>query len=118
MLSLRYQIAEESFTEPVPTTTYPSPTYVAVPATTTTTTTASTILQPTNISTNSPTTTNSTKSSKKGNIIFPSVKNKPSVINNTFIADAIPYKDVKVSLLALYYFLIKLNSIEKKNFKQ
>lgn len=96
LLSSRYQIAEESFTEPVPTTTYPSPTYVAAPATTTTTTTASTILQSNIIAANLPALNSSAKTSKKGSIIFPSVKNKPSVINTTFTADAVPFKDVKV----------------------
>lgn len=110
-----YQIAEESFTESVPTTTYPSPTYVAMPATTTTTsTTASILIQATNASTILPSSSsNSTKSSKKGSIIFPSVKNKPSVINTTFTADVIPYKDIKVSLCG-YNHQIIVQIIEDK----
>lgn len=34
--------------------------------------------------------------SRKGGIIFPSVKNKPSVANSTFATDALSFKDVKV----------------------
>lgn len=46
--------------------------------------------------------------SRKGGIIFPSVKNKPSVVNSTFATDALSYKDVKVSLIN-YYFLVLCN---------
>lgn len=34
--------------------------------------------------------------SRKGGVIFPSVKNKPAVVNTTFTADALSFKDVKV----------------------
>lgn len=38
-------------------------------------------------------------SSRKGGIIFPSVKNKPIIGNNTFASEIVAnYKDVKVSL--------------------
>lgn len=36
---------------------------------------------------------------RKGGIIFPSVKNKPSKLNTTFTTDALSFKDVKVSNL-------------------
>lgn len=43
-----------------------------------------------------------TKSSfRKGGIIFPSVKNKPAVVNNTFTSDIFTLKDVKVSPLCI-----------------
>lgn len=35
--------------------------------------------------------------SRKGGVIFPSIKNKPSVVNTTFATDLITLKDVKVS---------------------
>lgn len=35
--------------------------------------------------------------SRKGGVIFPSIKNKPSVANSTFATDLITLKDVKVS---------------------
>lgn len=38
-------------------------------------------------------------SPRKGGIIFPSVKNKPSKLNTTFTTDALSFKDVKVSNL-------------------
>lgn len=38
--------------------------------------------------------------SRKGGIIFPSVKNKPIIGNNTFASEIVAnYKDVKVSIL-------------------
>jgi hypothetical protein len=40
--------------------------------------------------------------SRKGGIIFPSVKNKPSKMNTTFATDAVSYKDVKVSRYLVY----------------
>uniref|UniRef100_A0A182QI16 Fibrinogen C-terminal domain-containing protein n=1 Tax=Anopheles farauti TaxID=69004 RepID=A0A182QI16_9DIPT len=44
----------------------------------------------------SPTTTGTAKNvSRKGGIIFPSVKNKPSVLNSTFATDSIFLKDIK-----------------------
>lgn len=36
-------------------------------------------------------------SSRKGGVIFPSIKNKPSVANSTFATDLLTLKDVKVS---------------------
>lgn len=47
------------------------------------------------------TTTNATPTkpaSRKGSVIFPSVKNKPSVVNTTFTTDILTLKDVKVSI--------------------
>ncbi|XP_061393831.1 fibrinogen alpha chain-like [Musca vetustissima] len=47
-------------------------------------------------SSTSQTTSSSSKPlSRKGGIIFPSVKNKPSVVNNTFTTDILTIKDVK-----------------------
>lgn len=41
--------------------------------------------------------------SRKGGIIFPSVKNKPIIGNNTFASEIVAnYKDVKVSLMLHY----------------
>jgi tetrahydromethanopterin S-methyltransferase subunit G len=37
------------------------------------------------------------QTNKKGGLIFPSVKNKPSKLNTTFTTDLIGYRDVKVS---------------------
>lgn len=88
------------------------------PTTTTSTTTASTTL-PSSISNTQPTTSsmqgsmsnfvnsttaNQTNGSKtaaprKGGIIFPSVKNKPSKLNTTFTTDTLSFKDIKVSNL-------------------
>ena len=43
------------------------------------------------------TTTSAKPLSRKGGIIFPSVKNKPSVVNSTFSTDILALKDIKVS---------------------
>lgn len=45
------------------------------------------------------------KPSRKGGIIFPSVKNKPSKINTTFYSDSLGIKDIKVSKQSKNYFL-------------
>lgn len=100
--SNRYVI--DDITEPIPTTTFP-PTSTSVSSTTSTSTTASsptvqTTTQSSNVISNTIPTSNttSTKSaSRKGGIIFPSVKNKPSVVNTTFTSDILSFKDVKVS---------------------
>lgn len=40
--------------------------------------------------------------SRKGGIIFPSVKNKPIIGNNTFASEIVAnYKDVKVSFIVI-----------------
>lgn len=92
---LRYHVAAEDYTEAIPTTTFPSPTFVPTQPTTN---------QQQVVNTTAPAiqTTNGTngsggKLSKKGSIIFPSVKNKPTLINNTFASEAFVFKDVKVS---------------------
>lgn len=37
---------------------------------------------------------------RKGGVIFPSVKNKPSIANSTFATDLLAnYKDIKVSIV-------------------
>lgn len=41
--------------------------------------------------------------SRKGGIIFPSIKNKPSVVNSTFATDSISFKDVKVRIFNDYF---------------
>lgn len=43
--------------------------------------------------------------SRKGGVIFPSVKNKPAVVNTTFTADALSFKDVKVIKFKSDFFL-------------
>ena len=50
-----------------------------------------------NQTTGTTSTTTSKTISRKGGIIFPSVKNKPSKINTTFMSDSIAIKDIKVS---------------------
>jgi hypothetical protein len=95
----RYSIIDEP-TEPLPTSSSP-------PATTTqsststqqTTTTQGNINNIINASPANQTTGSSTAKtiSRKGGIIFPSVKNKPSKINTTFISDSPGIKDIKVS---------------------
>uniref|UniRef100_A0A336M4T3 CSON012158 protein n=1 Tax=Culicoides sonorensis TaxID=179676 RepID=A0A336M4T3_CULSO len=91
---IRYSNGEE-LTETVPqTTTYPSPTYVPQVINITTTLPSITSTQTSNAIEGSSSSA-SIKISKKGGIIFPSVKNKPSVINNTFATDATAYKDIK-----------------------
>lgn len=86
-------------------------TILTVAATTTSTTKSSVTTSSTPITTNtiqgnlilnssstvSPTTNSSKVISRKGGIIFPSVKNKPSKMNTTFTTDAVSYKDIKVS---------------------
>ncbi|KNC20948.1 hypothetical protein FF38_13035 [Lucilia cuprina] len=69
----------------------------------TTTSTSTTASSPsTTTSSSSPSSSSSTAStsstkpiSRKGGIIFPSVKNKPSVVNTTFTTDILALKDVK-----------------------
>ncbi|XP_032590678.1 uncharacterized protein LOC6560289 isoform X2 [Drosophila grimshawi] len=52
-----------------------------------------------------------TKSSfRKGGIIFPSVKNKPAVVNNTFTTDIFSLKDVKVNTIFLLIIHIKIET--------
>lgn len=101
--SNRYVI--DDITEQVPTT-YPQTTTsnpitgsttspVTIPTIQTTTTQSSNVISNTIPTSNNATSTKS--ASRKGGIIFPSVKNKPSVVNTTFTSDILSFKDVKVS---------------------
>ncbi|XP_055698557.1 angiopoietin-4 [Phlebotomus papatasi] len=91
----RYSVVED-FTEALPTTTYPSASTSTTARTTTTSTTtqssSSITVNTANSVSNSSTT--SKPLSRKGGIIFPSVKNKPSVVT-TFTTDILSFKDVK-----------------------
>uniref|UniRef100_A0A182SKK9 Uncharacterized protein n=1 Tax=Anopheles maculatus TaxID=74869 RepID=A0A182SKK9_9DIPT len=100
----------EDFTEALPTTTYPTSSSSASSSsssssssststsTASSTSTSSTTQSNVNISNSSSPTTGTAKNvSRKGGIIFPSVKNKPSVLNSTFATDSIFLKDIKVS---------------------
>ncbi|XP_063701220.1 angiopoietin-2 [Culicoides brevitarsis] len=86
--------SNDDFTESiVQTTTYPSPTYVPQQQVINATASIPTSTQTSNTIEGSSASSN--KNSKKGSIIFPSVKNKPSVINSTFATDATAFKDIK-----------------------
>lgn len=93
----RYSIVEEA-TEPITTTSVPTTTQSSTPQTISST-------PPGNInsiinasSTNQTTGSVTAKTiSRKGGVIFPSVKNKPSKINTTFFSESLGIKDIKVS---------------------
>lgn len=98
--SNRYSIVED-FTEPplttstyLPTTTLTS---TSTSSSTTTTTTPGSISN-LNITANVTNQTNGKSTSRKGGVIFPSVKNKPSVVNSTFATEILSLKDIKVSI--------------------
>uniref|UniRef100_A0A0R3NVH7 Uncharacterized protein n=1 Tax=Drosophila pseudoobscura pseudoobscura TaxID=46245 RepID=A0A0R3NVH7_DROPS len=121
--SSKYSIIEDNFTEvktplppilssiPISETTSPSPSQSQkttstgdvitsdVPILSTTTNTSNIIGGTLSASTASysPVTTKSTI--RKGGIIFPSVKNKPAVINNTFTNDILTLKDIRVTYI-------------------
>ncbi|XP_055919874.1 tenascin [Eupeodes corollae] len=86
----RYSVIEE-FTEPIPTT----PIVASSTSTTPVTTTTTTISNPSTTTIAFQNQTSSKPLSRKGGIIFPSVKNKPSVVNSTFSTDILTLKDVK-----------------------
>lgn len=99
----RYSIIQESTETPITTTSSAASTH-----TSTTSSTSSAQITTNSIqgsmnnfinasSTNQTNGSNAKPISRKGGIIFPSVKNKPSKINTTFATDALSYKDVKVS---------------------
>lgn len=97
----RYSIVDD-IPEPVTTASAPVTTH----SSTSTSTTQSTSSSPSgNINSiiNAPTTNQTTVSvtaktiTRKGGIIFPSVKNKPSKINTTFASESLGIKDIKVS---------------------
>lgn len=102
--SNRFSIIED-FTEPLPTT-FPSSTSVPLPIAAGSSGSTMNPTAPQNSTGTIPTivaaaaaaaAAGTTKPlSRKGGIIFPSVKNKPSVVNTTFTADALSFKDVKV----------------------
>ncbi|KAG5684355.1 hypothetical protein PVAND_013590 [Polypedilum vanderplanki] len=93
----RYSIIQDSTDSPsLPISTTTSTTQLPV---TTSSSAATSTTAPINnfiSSSSSAPTANQTKPvSRKGGIIFPSVKNKPSKLNTTFTTDAVGYKDVK-----------------------
>lgn len=104
----RYSLIEE-FTEPPPvqttTASVVSQTSQTSNQTTSTTSTTTSSSQNTVQSNTIPTSVFNVSSNKpasrKGGIIFPSVKNKPSVGNSTFTTDILSFKDVKVSQTAI-----------------
>lgn len=108
----RYSLIEE-FTEPppVPTTTTGS---VASPTSQTSNQTPSpssstqNTVQSNTIPTSTVNASANKPASRKGGIIFPSVKNKPSLGNLTFATDILSYKDVKVSR---FYFRFEFSSV-------
>ncbi|XP_055850725.1 uncharacterized protein LOC129915261 [Episyrphus balteatus] len=85
----RYSVIEE-FTEPIPTTPI-----VASSTSTTPVTTTTTVANPSTTTITFQNQTSAKPLSRKGGIIFPSVKNKPSVVNSTFSTDILTLKDVK-----------------------
>ncbi|XP_030369134.1 uncharacterized protein LOC115620116 [Scaptodrosophila lebanonensis] len=118
----RYSVVDDGFTEPsVPTTplsppgnsasnvlSSTTPAYTSPvagvnnnqtsPSGTITSTTVGLNYNSTTSSSNTATTSNATPAKsviRKGGIIFPSVKNKPSVVNNSFTTDFLTLKDVK-----------------------
>ncbi|CAG9802723.1 unnamed protein product [Chironomus riparius] len=91
----RYSVVQEP-TESLPTTTTTIPPTTQSSSTNTQATTNSVQSSSINNFINS-TSTNVPKNTgpRKGGIIFPSVKNKPSKLNTTFTTDALSFKDVK-----------------------
>lgn len=98
----RYSIIEDA-TEPITTTSVPSTTQSSSSSSSSTSTSSPQIVSSTpqgNINSiiNANQTTGSVTAktiSRKGGIIFPSVKNKPSKINTTFISESLGIKDIK-----------------------
>lgn len=97
----RYSIVEEA-NDSVITTSAPSLTSSSSSSSSTSTSASSTppgninsiIIAPANQTTGSVT---AKTISRKGGVIFPSVKNKPSKINTTFVSESVGIKDIKVS---------------------
>lgn len=113
----RYSLIEE-FTEPppIPTTTTTASVVVQTSQTqsnqsTTSSTSTSTssssqnTVQSNTIPTSAFNVTSNKPASRKGGIIFPSVKNKPSVGNSTFTTDILSFKDVKVIVVMSFFFV-------------
>ncbi|ETN59880.1 angiopoietin [Anopheles darlingi] len=93
----------EDFTEALPTTTYPTSSSSASSSssssstsTTSSSTSTSSTTQSNSVHIATGTTGTAKNVSRKGGIIFPSVKNKPSVLNSTFASDSLFLKDIKV----------------------
>uniref|UniRef100_A0A182F1N1 Uncharacterized protein n=2 Tax=Anopheles albimanus TaxID=7167 RepID=A0A182F1N1_ANOAL len=90
----------EDFTEALPTTTYPTSSSSASssPSSSSTSTTSSSTSTSSTTQSNSVNIASGTGTAKnvsrKGGIIFPSVKNKPSVLNSTFASDSLFLKDI------------------------
>ena len=104
---LRYSIFEDFTEPPLPTTTYPATStpgpFVSSSSSFSSSGNSGNNLTGTTTPQNSNTIpygnangTTSKPITRKGGIIFPSVKNKPSVVNSSFATDALSYKDVKV----------------------
>lgn len=95
----RYSVVEDA-TETFTTTSAPTTTQSTSTSTSTQqpTTTQGNLNNIVNASATNQTTSTTTKTiSRKGGIIFPSVKNKPSKINTTFASETLGIKDIKVS---------------------
>lgn len=109
----RYSLYEDFTEPPLPQTTFP-------PGTTTTTQTNVYVNFTTQNSNTIPYVNGTTSKpvSRKGGIIFPSVKNKPSVVNSTFATDALSYKDVKVTsdILFLVHLVMQLKIFRSRDF--
>lgn len=94
-------------------------TFTTLPPTTIVTQSSASVTQTNTSPLTSPETTTSTKRSdkRKGGIIFPSVKNKPSRNNTTFITDVIGnIKDVKVGLFYTSEFACFYRILLKKSY--
>ncbi|XP_062706517.1 fibrinogen alpha chain isoform X3 [Aedes albopictus] len=97
----RYSIVED-FTEALPTTTYPTSSSSSTTSTSSSSSSSSTSTTASNVNLTSTTSASAQtvqaggkNVSRKGGIIFPSVKNKPSVLNNTFASESLLFKDIK-----------------------
>ncbi|CAO1395686.1 unnamed protein product [Diamesa serratosioi] len=95
--SNRYSIVEDFTEQPLSTSSYPPTTTFTSTSTSTSTTTTTTpgSISNLNITANVTNQTNGKSTSRKGGVIFPSVKNKPSVVNSTFATEILSLKDIK-----------------------
>lgn len=101
-MSSRYSIFDDFTEPPLPVTTYPSTTTQAASSSNTIVNTINAASIASNLNEirhGNGTASKAPTVSRKGGIIFPSVKNKPTVGNSTFATDVLSYKDVKVSWL-------------------
>lgn len=114
LIFVRYSVLEDYTEPPIPTTTFPTTSTAAASASASSSSSSSSTTGPTLTSTvqyntyppnvNGTATSTSKTASRKGGIIFPSVKNKPSVVNTTFATDILSFKDVKVFRNISYLF--------------